>query len=88
MCEEEGANLVHFLMSKALTTYDPQYENVHNWSYRDIACLPQAKQKLWQLACQEELDMLHKCKVFELVDCPRDQKVIKNQWVFDMKSDG
>jgi len=24
----------------------------------------------------------------ELVDCPRDQKVIKNQWVFDVKSDG
>ena len=88
MCKEGGANLVHFLMGKALTTYDPQYENVHNWSYRDIACLPQAKQKLWQLACQEELYMLHKCKVFELIDCPRDQKVIKNQWVFDMKSDG
>ena len=32
--------------------------------------------------------MLHKCKVFELVDHPRDQKVIKNQWVFDVKSDG
>ena len=32
--------------------------------------------------------MLQKCKVFELVDCPRDQKVIKNRWVFDVKSDG
>ena len=32
--------------------------------------------------------MLHKHKVFELVDCPRDQKVIKNRWVFDVKSDG
>jgi len=32
--------------------------------------------------------MLQKCKVFELVDRPRDQKVIKNQWVFDVKSDG
>ena len=31
--------------------------------------------------------MLHKCKVFELVDCPQDWKVIKNQWVFDVKSD-
>ena len=32
--------------------------------------------------------MLHKCKVFELVDHPQDRKVIKNRWVFDVKSDG
>ena len=70
MCEEGGANLVHFLMGKALTTQDPQVENVHNWSYKDIACLPQAEQKLWRLACQEELNMLHKRKVFELIDHP------------------
>ena len=78
MCEEGGANLVCYLMSKALTTQDPQTENVCNWSYKDIARLPQAEQKLWQLAFQEELDVLHKHKVFELVDRPRDQKVIKN----------
>ena len=47
MCKEGGANLVHFLMGKALTTQDPQTENVHNWSYKDIARLPQAEQKLW-----------------------------------------
>ena len=70
MCEEGGANLVCFLMGKALTTQDPQTENVRNWSYKDIACLPQDEQKLWRLACQEELDVLHKCKVFELVDHP------------------
>ena len=88
MCEEGGANLVHFLMGKALTTRDSQYENVHDWSYRDIARLPQAEQKVWQLPCQEELNMLHKHKVFEVVDHPRNQKVIKNRWVFDVKSDG
>jgi len=54
----------------------------------DIARLPQAEQKFWRLACQEELDVLQKRKVFELVDHPRDQKVIKNQWVFDVKLDG
>ena len=32
--------------------------------------------------------MLHKHKVFELVDHPRDQKVIKNRWVFNVKLDG
>ena len=30
MCKEGGANLVHYLMGKALTTQDPQTENVHN----------------------------------------------------------
>ena len=78
MCEEGGANLVRYLMGKALTTQDPQTKNVRNWSYKDIARLPQAEQKLWRLACQEELDVLHKRKVFELVDHPRDRKVIKN----------
>ena len=57
-------------MGKALTTRDPQYENVCDWSYRDIAHLPQAEQKHWRLACQEELDILKKCKVFEFVDHP------------------
>jgi len=47
MCEEGGANLVQFLMGKALTTCEPQYESARNWSYKDIACLPQAEQKLW-----------------------------------------
>ena len=47
-----------------------------------------AEQKHWRLACQEELDMLRKCKVFELIDHPRDHKVIKNRWVFNVKSDG
>jgi len=47
MCKEGGANLVCFLMGKALTTRDPQYKNVRDWSYKDIARLPQAEQKLW-----------------------------------------
>jgi len=73
---------------KALTTCKPQYESIHNWPYKDVAPLPQAEQKLWRLACQEELDVLQKRKVFELVDHPWDWKVIKNWCVFDVKSDG
>ena len=75
-------------MGKALNISNNQYKNVRNWSYKDIACLPQAEQKHWQLACQEELNMLRKRKVFELVDRPHDRKVIKNRWVFDVKSNG
>ena len=32
--------------------------------------------------------MLHKCKVYELVDLPKGHKVISNQLVFDVKTDG
>ena len=34
------------------------------------------------------LESLRRRKVFELVDPPKGCKVIKNQWVFDLKSDG
>ena len=47
MCEEGEANLVRYLMGKALAVSDNQYENVCNWSYKDIARLPQAEQKHW-----------------------------------------
>jgi hypothetical protein len=33
------------------------------------------------------LESLCKHKVFELVDPPRDRRIIKNHWVFDLKSD-
>ena len=64
-------------MGKALAVSNNQYENVHNRSYKDITRLPQAEQKHWRLAYQEELDMLRKRKVFELVDRPRDAKSLK-----------
>ncbi|EIN04191.1 reverse transcriptase RNA-dependent DNA polymerase, partial [Punctularia strigosozonata HHB-11173 SS5] len=42
----------------------------------------------WRAACEDELTMLRKRRVFELVDRPSDRKVIKNRWVFDVKTDG
>ncbi len=51
--------------------------------------MPSDIQEEWQrTACKEELSSLRKRKVFELVDPPKGRKVIKNQWVFDLKSDG
>ena len=32
--------------------------------------------------------MLCKHKVYELVNPPKEQKVISNQWIFDVKTDG
>ena len=50
--------------------------------------LPIAEQKEWQDACLRELEALKRRNVFELVERPRGCKVIKNRWVFDVKSDG
>jgi len=56
--------------------------------YKDIARLLSQLWKQWKKACQEELEALHKCKVFELADLPKGCKAIKNRWVFTTKSDG
>ena len=32
--------------------------------------------------------MLKECEVYEIVDWPTNCKVIKNRWVFDVKSNG
>jgi Reverse transcriptase (RNA-dependent DNA polymerase) len=45
-------------------------------------------QKEWKAACCEELESLRRCNVFELVDPSKDCKIIRNRWVFDLKSDG
>ena len=50
--------------------------------------MPSNSQKEWRTACHEELESLRKRKVFELVDPLKDRRIIKNRWVFDLKSDG
>jgi Reverse transcriptase (RNA-dependent DNA polymerase) len=50
--------------------------------------MPSDAQKEWKAACHEELESLRRCNVFELVDPPKDRKIIRNRWVFDLKSDG
>ena len=50
--------------------------------------MPSASQKEWKQACHEELESLRRRKVFELVDPPAGHRVIKNRWLFDLKSDG
>ena len=39
-------------------------------------------------ACKEELEALHWYKVFEIVDRPKGTNIVKNRWVFDIKTDG
>ena len=84
---QEGEDaLVSFLCMKAI----PLNENPKphcEWSYCHILHLPESEQKLWFEACKKELDILKEHKVYEIVDQPTNHKVIKNCWVFDVKSD-
>ena len=87
LVQEGGDTLVSFLCMKAI----PLNKNPKphcKWSYCDILHLPESEQKLWFEACKKELDMLKECKVYEIVDWPTNHKVIKNCWIFDVKSDG
>jgi hypothetical protein len=62
--------------------------NYWEWSYRNIQKLPADEQALWRKACETELSMLKERKVWEVTDRPIDRKIIKNHWVFDVKTDG
>ena len=63
--------------------------NYHEWSFKDIQHLSPDKQKLWWEACSAELqlELLKDRKVYEVVNHPKDQKIIKNRWVFNVKPD-
>jgi Reverse transcriptase (RNA-dependent DNA polymerase) len=50
--------------------------------------MPSDAQKEWKAACHEELESLRRHNVFELVNPAKDHKIIRNRWVFDLKSDG
>jgi len=80
---EEGVVFIAFLLNKAVPLAADQLV-----FYKDIARLPSQLREQWKKACQEELEALRKCKVFELADLPPGCKAIKNCWVFTTKSNG
>ena len=90
LCKEGGVPAINFLLSKAVspTAMDISEKSPKEWTYRDIARLPELEREAWRTACNEELDALRRRKVFDLVERPRGRKVIKNRWVFDVKTDG
>ena len=90
LAQEGGVKYLDLLLAKAISLHyleSPNTSNIREWTFRDILKMPSDKQEEWRKACCEELDSLRKCDVYELVDPPKDWKVIKNQWVFDVKSD-
>jgi len=66
----------------------PDTRNIHEWSFKDIMRMPSAQQKDWIDACCQELDSLQERRVYDLVNPPQGQRVIKNRWVFNQKTDG
>ena len=92
LCPEGGARLIQHLLSRAIPPEDEGEKvsplNVREWTFRDIVLLPKNEQKEWFNACREELEALRQRDVYDLVDRPKGRKVIKNRWVFDVKSDG
>lgn len=91
LCQEGGVGLINHLLAKAVPPDNeefPKPTSYREWSLCDIACLPEAVQKDWRQACRDELEALHKWQVYELADRPIGRNVIKNRWVFDVKTDG
>ena len=86
LVQEGGDVSVSFLCMKAIPLNESPKPHCE-WSYHNILHLPELEQKLWFEACKKELDMLKEHKVYEIVDWPTNHKVIKNHWVFDVKSD-
>ena len=75
-------------MSKAIRPKSAD-KLIREWTYRDILYITDAAAcKEWEDACHDELAKLQECKVYELVDHPTNHKVIKNQWVFNVKPNG
>src|ERR1700761_9330392 len=88
---EGGVKYLDHLLAKAVPPNDlesPETARIREWTFRDILKMPGEKQKEWKQACCEELDSLRRREVFKLVDPPAGRKVIKNRWVFNLKSDG
>jgi Reverse transcriptase (RNA-dependent DNA polymerase) len=93
MVQEEGANLIKFLLSAAVSSADakekiPDINKVREWHFRDLMHLPKAAQEEWKIACKEELEALCQRNIFKLTNLPKGRKTIGCRWVFDIKSDG
>jgi hypothetical protein len=91
LAKEGGVKFLDALLAKAVVLYDlesPSTSNIREWTYKDILKMPADTQEEWKLACCEELESLCRRKVYELVNPPKGRRVIKNRWVFNLKSDG
>jgi hypothetical protein len=88
--QEGGVRFLNYLLAKAVSPNSESLDisKVREWSYRDIMRMNKAQQKEWKVACKQELDSLYVRDVYDLVNPLPGRKIIKNHWVFDVKTDG
>ena len=88
LCHNRGAGLMQHLMSKAIQPKSAD-KLIREWTYKDILHITNAAAcKAWEDTCCNKLAKLQERKVYELVDHSTNCKIIKNQWVFDVKPNG
>ena len=83
LAREGGAEYIHFLLALRATEthFLPK-------TFKDVAKIQADSKKRWLESCLEELKSLKDRDVYEIVDLSKGRKVVKNCWVFNIKSDG
>jgi len=83
LTREERAEHIYFLLALRATE-----THVLPKTFKDVAKLPADSKKRWLESCLEELKLLKDRDVYEIMDLPKERKVVKNCWVFNIKPDG
>ena len=82
LAREGRAEQICFLLAQHTTESYPISKNLG-----DVTRLPADIQKKWLESCLEELKSLKNRNIYEVVDLSMKRKVIKNCWIFNIKSD-
>ena len=61
------------------------YQRCNVAIYEPASCEEALKDPTWKIAMEREMSMIHKNKTWELVERPKDRKVIGVKWVFRTK---
>ena len=79
---EGGNQMISYLLNQAIPN-----DNIPE-QYRDVNRIKDSDPDSWHSEMQDEIDPLWQKQVWELVDKPQNQTLVKNQWVYAVKSDG
>src|SRR5258705_6915469 len=87
LLKQGGNKFTQFLLAQAIT----MEKNPKEMQFRDILVIkgkdPIAFNEWWK-AIEAEIQALNDCDVWESMDLPPDQRSIKCQWVYNVKTDG
>ena len=83
LCREGEVELILYLLEKAVSS-----KNKLPTQYKNIAWMSIQLQRKWREVCLQEIEILKQCKIYKLVSLSKEAKMVKNRWVFAIKSDG